>query len=131
MAGVEMDMSDVLRELDRRGRVARNLDEVMPRLGEILKTHMDDYVQSEGDGNWPPFSAETLRRNPRRVGGMLLQDTGLLADFQVDAQSDSVEVFSPAPYAGHHVRSKRDPTAIDMASALAEMSLTLQDELTR
>jgi phage gpG-like protein len=128
--GVTVDMSDLLRELERRGRTVRNLDELMPRLGAILQTHMDDYIQSEGAGSWPPFSPETLIRHPRRRGGMLLQDTGLLAQLQMDAGRDSVEVFSPAPYTKYH-KSTRDITALDMDPVLAEMSETLQEELTR
>lgn len=92
----------------------RRLDGLdMSILSEGLITAIDDEIQTEGHGDWEDFAESTLKRHPRRRGGQLLQDTGLLAQIQESPGSpgpDWVEVESPAPYAIFHV--SQDPREI-------------------
>jgi len=97
-------------------------------LAEGLITAIDDRIQNEGNGEWPELAESTLRRRPKRKGGQLLQDTGLLANIQQMPGSPGpnwVEVGSPAPYAIDHTSPKprriiplRDFLDIDMADVL-------------
>jgi len=78
----------------------------MTVIAEGLITAIDDLIQSEGNHEWKEFNPDTLKRHPKRRGGLLLQDTGLLAQIQQTPASpgpDWVEVESPAPYAIFHV----------------------------
>jgi phage gpG-like protein len=88
-----------------------NVEAGLPVLGEIIQTAVEEVIQTEGaagtDGPWEPFSPTTLKLNPKRRGGQLLQDTGLLARLQIRRGMDWVEVRSPAPYAGFHVTGVR------------------------
>lgn len=90
---------------------------------ELVTTDMvgsvDELIDSQGNGEWDPLKDSTIRRHPRRAGGRLLQDTGLLANIQPSNGPDWAEVASPAPYSGFHVTGtrnmvKRDWTDIDM-----------------
>jgi phage gpG-like protein len=119
----------------------------MAVIGETFATAMDDLIQSEGDGNWDPFSPVTLRVHPRRRGGKLLQDTGLLANFQIGTGPNWIDILSPAPYARYQQEGTRrtrgmvysddgiparDFTDIDMDAALAESAdLVLQELVMR
>jgi phage gpG-like protein len=125
---VDFDTVEVRRELATLSVKASNVS--MWRVGVVLSTAIDDLIQNQGEGGeqgkWPDFSPETLRRNPKRRGGMLLQDTGLLAQMQVDAKGHSVVVSSPAPYAHWHADGtrrmpRRDFLAIDLNESLKEI----------
>jgi hypothetical protein len=80
---------------------------------------VDELIDSQGNGEWDPLKDSTIRRHPRRAGGRLLQDIGLLANMQPSDGPDWAEVASPAPYSGYHVTgtrnmAKRDWTDINM-----------------
>lgn len=87
----------------------------MRLVGEIIAAEVDDVIQSEGEagtkGKWEGFSQKTLELHPRRVGGMLLQDTGLLANLQTRSNAVEAEVASPAPYATFHVTGTKNMPA--------------------
>jgi phage gpG-like protein len=115
-------------------------------VGEAVLTAMDDLVDSNGNGQWAPFSEVTLRVHPRRVGGELLRDTGRLVAFQVLTLPGQATVRSPAPYAEYHQLGtkktrglvysddgipKRDFTAIDLKATLDEACATIVSEIAR
>lgn len=94
-------------------------------LSEMLSNAVNDEIETEGRARWVPFAESTLVRHPRRVGGSLLQDTGLLANIQPDEGDDWVEASSPARYAIFHVvgtrnMPKRDFLDIDIDGFLRE-----------
>jgi len=72
-------------------------------------TAVDDEINTEGQGRWPPFSEVTFRFHPHRRGGKLLRDTNVLANIQVeDMQSIGLaKIFSPAKYAYKHANGYR------------------------
>jgi len=106
---------------------------------EGLVTAIDDLIQNEGNGEWPPLLPSTLKRHPRRRGGQLLQDTGLLAQIQESPGGrgkDWVEVQSPAPYSIFHVSEAprkiiplRDFLAIDIDAVLENLGEELLAEV--
>lgn len=108
-------------------------------LSDALIAAIDDLIRSEGNGEWPELADSTIRRHPRRRGGMLLQDTGLLANIQHVAGSpgtDWVEVGSPAPYAIYHSSRRarriiplRDFLDIDMLTVLDDISDSILREI--
>ena len=133
---VDVDVSDVTRALRVFARRADNLN--MPFIAEVLSTAVDDLIQSEGaegtQGPWKPFAQSTLERHPRRRGGKLLQDKGVLANFQARTGPDFAEVYSPAPYAEWHVTGtrhmpKRNPLAIDLTKVTDEIAEDVLEEI--
>ena len=115
-------------------------------VAEHVLTAMDDLVDSDGNGSWPDFSPVTLKVHPRRVGGELLRDTGLLVAFQVSTPPGQAIVSSPAPYGEYHQLGtrktrgmvysdegipKRDFTAIDLKATLDEACATIVSEIAR
>jgi len=110
-------------------------------IAQSLITAIDDRLQSEGNGQWLPLQNTTLERHPNRLGGSLLQDTGLLAQIQQSPGSPNpnwVEVMSPAKYAIYHTSDRprkviplRDFLAIDMPRVLEQIGNTLLAEIDR
>ena len=140
MAVVEFKVEKLQARIKAMGARSKNLP--MDLLGQIMADAIDDVIDSEGkagtQGKWDPFvwERETGRRpDPRRVGGKLLQDIGLLANIQVDAGQNEVLVGSPAPYAHFHLvegpnRPVRDFLAIDFDAVLEEISDVVTREIT-
>lgn len=99
---VTVDAGGLVREVRAFAERLHSLD--MGEVGEELKTHVDDLIQAEGAlygrPRWPDLSDDVLMRRP---GAKMLQRKGLLANVQVTPERRSVEVRSPAPYAGFHV----------------------------
>jgi phage gpG-like protein len=142
---VNVDMRKLqkaLRDFDQRAD-AVNVEGIV---AETVLTAMDDLMESNGNGQWPPFSEVTLRVHPRRVGGELLRDTGLLAAFQPSSGPGWAEVRSPAPYAEYHQKGtkktrglvysddgipKRDFTGIDMKATLDEACTAIAEAIVR
>ena len=128
---VHVDVSDINDIFE--GMAQRVEAYPMALISEGLATAVDDLIQAEGDGQWAPLSPNTLRRRPRRKGGMLLQDYGLLADIQTREGGDWAEAWSPAPYAGFHITGtewmpERDWTDIPMASVLEQFTEDILDD---
>jgi phage gpG-like protein len=114
-------MSDVIRELNDMGHDIETFP--MELLAEGLIGAVDDLINSEGNHEWEPLSPNTLKRRPRRRGGQLLLDRGLLANIQPAHGPDWAEAASPAPYAGWHITGTkylpaRDWTAIDLDAVM-------------
>jgi phage gpG-like protein len=120
---IKVDTSDVSKKLRRLSLRARNID--MPSVAEALSTAIDDVITSQGkkgrQRGWKPFSPTTLKWRPNRIGGQLLQDTGLLAAMETRIEGYTVIASSPAPYAKYHQTGtkrgkrpmpRRDPFAI-------------------
>jgi phage gpG-like protein len=142
---VNVDMrklQKVLRDFDQRTD-AVNIEGIV---AETVLTAMDDLMESDGNGQWPPFSEVTLRVHPKRVGGQLLRDTGQLAAFQPSSGPGWAQVRSPAPYAEYHQKGttktrglvysdegipKRDFTAINMKATLDEACASIVSAICR
>ena len=120
---VDVDLSDIqtiFHGIERRVRTFP-----MSILAEGLSNAIEEEIESEGQGSWERLSPNTLKRRPRRVGGKLLQDRGLLANIQSAEGPDWAEAASPAPYAGFHVTGTkwmppRDWTDVNMDSVLEQ-----------
>lgn len=129
---VHFDMKDLQRVL---GESIRHLKAIpMDVVAETLATAIDDEIQTEGRGRWADFSLATLKRHPKRSGGMLLQDTGLLANIQTREGNDWAEAISPAPYAGWHVTGTKNMPArnfldIRLDQVLEEIAEFIVDEM--
>jgi phage gpG-like protein len=131
---VEFDMQDLIDKLDYYKVKAESFP--MSLISEGLVEAIDDEIQSEGQGTWDPFATSTLIRHPRRVGGTLLQDTGLLANIQADEGTDWAEAYSPAPYAKWHVGGtskmpKRNFLDINLDDVLEQMAEVLVHEVVK
>ncbi len=148
-------MSNVDIHVDTRelGSAIRNIANRVPQvalpiIGETLSTAIDALIRSTGqtgtDGPWEPFSPVTFKIHPRREGGHLLQNTGELANMQIEEGSDWVEVGSPAPYAGYHVTGTtknalpgmgpmpaRNFLAVDLDRVLEEAADQIVEEVAR
>lgn len=138
MASVDVtfEMGDIRRVL--RGFGTRAAGVPLRPLADVLLEAVDDVIQTEGaagtQGRWEPFSPRTLQRHPRRRGGMLLQATGELANFQPRFSPGTVVVASPANYSGYHVDGtdnmpRRDPTAINFVPVLDIMGDGVLEEI--
>lgn len=135
---VEFDVTNLNRVLDVYAKNSENLP--MPILAQMLDTEVSEVFETQGtagtDGAWAPFAAATLRRHPRRVGGMLLQDTGVTANMQTRTGDDWAQVFSPSAYGWRHSQGsgalpKRDFLAIDMGKVTEEMAEFVAVEIVR
>lgn len=131
---VQFDMRDLAEKLDYYGVKAESFP--MSLLSEGLVEAIDDEIQSEGQGTWDGFSPETLRRHPRRQGGLLLQDTGQLASIQAEEGADYAEAWSPAPYAKWHVggtsrMEARNFLDINLDDVLEQLAEVFVDEVVK
>jgi phage gpG-like protein len=135
IVSVKVDMRQLQRALDHfdRRADAANIEGIV---AETVLTAMDDLVESQGNGQWPPFSPVTLKIHPERKGAKLLQLTGKLIAFQATSGPGFAEVKSPAPYGEYQQRGTtrlrglvysddhgipaRDFTGIDMKGTLEE-----------
>lgn len=138
MDDITIDTSEIERVFRSMGsRAARP---PMNLVAEELKVAVDDVLQAQGaiggGKQWDGFRPSTLRRNPRRQGGMLLQRTGLLANFQTRHGTNFAEIRSPASYAGFHITgtrnmAQRDFFAIDWDKTLELMGNVVLDDIDR
>jgi len=134
---VRLDVDELILHLQRFDANSRTLP--MDAFAALVIGEVDLVIESEGaegtDGRWEPFSEETLRRHPRRVGGMLLQDTGATAVIQVKEVSEqTVVIASPTEYAEHHLQGtrnmpKRDFFALNFPRVLEELGEIALEEI--
>jgi len=131
---VDVDTSDLRRIFDELTNNAKNVP--MGLVAMPFVSAVETEIQTEGQGQWKPFSETTLRMKPRRRGGKLLQDTGRLASIQVDDQNavGIAIVFSPADYAWKHSDGyknipQRDPFDIDLGTAMDKASMLIVQEI--
>lgn len=134
---ITVDTREVVQAIRGFGRRARSID--MGPVAEILKARVDDVYEAEGAvggrPKWDPLAEETLRRHPRRIGGMILQATGAMANTQTSTSADTATAFSPAHYAIFHTAArripKRNPFEVDERATLEEIELYVLEELAR
>ena len=114
----------------------------MSLLAAPFVTAVDDEIQTEGRGQWPPFSPVTFKIHPHRQGGKLLQDKGILANIQVDTDESAgtAVIFSPASYAWKHADGyksgneripQRDYLNIPMDSTTEQAAVLVVQEIVR
>jgi hypothetical protein len=136
---IRLDVDELKARLNRMSANAATLP--MDAFAAMVVADVDDMFQTQGasgsDGEWAPFQRATLIRHPRRIGGMLLQDTGATANIQVaEVTEQSFRVRSPTAYAGFHVRGtrfmeKRNFFALNFPDLLERMSELALEELKR
>jgi phage gpG-like protein len=143
---VKFDMSGLIEVIEHLGDRVHTV--ALPIIGETVVSAVDELIQSEGDtsteGPWNPFSPITFKIHPRRRGGKLLQDTGLLASIQTKIGPDWVELTSPAPYAAAQANGvdpnpipglgpipARDFFAIDLDAVLEDAAESILEEALR
>lgn len=133
---INVDVSDLNAVLAGYIRRSNNLDTSV--ISSILATEIDDVIQSEGKagekGEWDEFSPVTFDLHPRRIGGMLLQDTGVLANIQESSGGFWGMAESPAEYAHWHVTGtgnmpERDFLAVELNRVTDEVADTLMQEI--
>ena len=107
----KFDTSDFQRAVISLGHDAASID--MGVIANDIANAVDDLINSEGDGSWPELAPSTILRHPRRSGGMLLQDTGHLAQMEMDSGPDWAEVRSSANYAGFHIDGTKNMPSRD------------------
>lgn len=115
---------------------ADNVD--MEVFATLAMSYVDDVFQSEGatslSGAWEPLSETTLILHPRRIGGLILQDTGATANIQLTYGPDFVDLVAPTDYAQYHLTGtkhmpKRDFFDVDTAKMLEEAGAIALAEL--
>lgn len=138
MDGVEVkfDVTQLTRAVRRYEQRTKNLP--MDLMGQLLINATEEMFETEGaageQGAWRPLQESTLKRNPRRAGGRILQATGATANIQVKEVSEySVTIESPTDYAAWHldgtdVMPARDFFAFRFGKVLEAMGdLALQE----
>jgi hypothetical protein len=134
----EIDTTELTTVLASVRLRAQNVDRDL--LGQILLTAIDDVIQSEGTkgaaGAWEPFSPNTRRKRGAMSDAKLLQDTGLLANMQLEQGPDYMDAVSPADYTIRHVEGNdnlpiRDPFDVNQDFMLAEMEQAVMDDIER
>jgi len=118
---IELDVTGVQNAIKSIGYRVKGFP--MSVIAVRLLTEVSDLIESEGGGEWEPLSPNTLKRRPRRIGGKLLQDRGILANMQPSSGSNWAQATSPATYGGYHVTGtkwmpKRDFTGINLSRFL-------------
>ncbi len=135
-AEVEFDFGKVRGAVLRIGKRAQNFDNSI--LTALLLEAVDDNFDSEGrkgaDGQWAPLSPVTLGLRPRRIGGHILLDTGLLSNFQSATKGETSVVWSPASYTKRHMKGrpnmpKRNPFAINRSVFMQQAERLIALEL--
>lgn len=133
---IRVDFSDLNAVLAGYVRRSNNIDTSV--ISQILATAIDDVIQSQGaagtQGAWDEFSPTTLDIHPRRIGGMLLQDTGILANIQTSEGGFWGMAASPAEYAHWHVTGtgnmpERDFLAVELEQVSDEIADILTAEI--
>jgi len=137
---------DVFVRVDADSLIARinSLDQNVSSLpmdlfGQLIVNEVDEAFQSQGAsterGRWEPFNPRTLKRHPRRIGGMLLQDTGATANVQVmEVTADSVTVRSVTKQSRWHIEGtehmpRRDFFALRFDRLLEELGEMVLEEI--
>ncbi|MEA3225130.1 MAG: hypothetical protein U9Q07_04205 [Planctomycetota bacterium] len=131
------ELEAIFRELVEN---AKNIPMVL--VAAPFVTAVDDEINSEGQGRWPPFSEVTFRFHPHRRGGKLLRDTNVLSNIQVDNQQSigKAKIFSPAKYAYKHANGyrkgkeripKRDFLDINMEATTEKACIAVVQEIVR
>lgn len=104
MSGAEVDVSEVLRELQRIERRATDLSPLMPIAAETLVGYVNDEWESAGRGRWPGLAASTIaKRRKEGAGAQILKDTGrAAASMQAFSGPDFAEAATDVAYMAFH-----------------------------
>lgn len=79
------------------------MSEIADVLADATERAFRDEADPETGALWDPLSAVTLALRPKRVGGMLLQDSGLLAaSITTDSGKDFAAIGTNRVYAPTH-----------------------------
>lgn len=120
-------LSASLKELEDRGG---NVADLLPVVGEILRSAIDEVFLTEGRGEWE------VSRRVLEEGGTILQDTGRLAASIAieEIGGDTVEAFALEPYGKFHVfgtkyMPARDYLDIDFIAVSDEVSEFILGEI--
>lgn len=108
---VEFDTRELNQAIRRYENKSKNLP--MDVVGQLMVNEAEGMFQTQGaagsEGPWQSFNPNTILRDPKRAGGMLLQKTGATANIQVESVSEfSVSVISPTGYSGFHIEGNAD-----------------------
>lgn len=134
---IELDVSDLIDVIDVYEMRLKNLP--MDLYAQMLLSKVDEMFQTQGasgtEGVWQPLSESTLRRHPRRRGGMVLQDTGAMAAGNMaETREFDIQINNAKAYARWHLGGtdrmvQRDFFAINYAQALDEIGDLVVQEL--
>lgn len=133
---VIFDASELQKQFIRLGRRARDFDHSL--ITALLLEFVEEVFDTQGvggqDGKWDDFEPSTLKRHPKRSGGQLLLDTGILANFQSATAAQTSIVFTPANYGIRHVEgtknmAKRNPFAIKEKEFMQEAETIIALEI--
>lgn len=134
---IELDVSDLIEDLQGYEDRLKNLP--LDLYGMMMISKVDEMFQSEGasgtDGPWEPLSPSTIKRHPRRAGGMLLQDTGAMAASNFTSERGfDLTLYNTSGQSRWHLGGtehmpKRDFFAINFAELLDEMGENAIQEL--
>lgn len=108
---VRVDTSQLESRIRRFQARTKNLP--MDLIGQLFVNESEEMFETEGasgeDGPWAPLAESTIARQPRRAGGLILQDTGVTANVQVmEVGEFSVTIGSPSEWSGFHIDGTAD-----------------------
>lgn len=102
MSGAEVDFSEVVKELKKFERRARNLSPVMSTAAEVLVAYVNDEWDSAGRGRWPGLAASTIAKR-RGMSTQILKDTGrAAASVRAEFDGDSAAAVTDVAYMVYH-----------------------------
>jgi phage gpG-like protein len=102
-SGVDVDTSELDRELKRLGRRAIDYSPVTPVMAEILVGYVNDEWDSAGRGRWPGL-AESTKKKRRGTSYQILKDTGrAAASVRGDSDHESASAVTDTSYMVYHV----------------------------
>lgn len=104
-SGVDVDASELRRELKNIDRRVEDFSPITPVLAEILVSYVNDRWDSAGDGEWPGLAASTLRKRRKRgLGAQILKDTGrAAASVRGESDATSASAVTDTAYMVYHV----------------------------
>lgn len=133
--GVEVDVSELERELKAIERRVTDYSPITPVLAEILLGYVNDRWDSGGNGDWPALALSTLRKRRKRGrGAQILKDSGrAISSPRTESDHESFSVVTDVGYMIYHVSQGarsviplRDPFDVEEA-AWPELSEIIGD----
>jgi hypothetical protein len=85
---VPAEQSGISYDASELGKVLKDLERTLPgathsaleQISIIMAGLVEDEIQTQGHGKWPPFAEATLEKRRKSESPKLLQDTGLFAE---------------------------------------------------
>lgn len=110
---VEVDTSELTKELETFLGRGYNQRDINFQVAEILRTAVEDKFEDEGPG-WPRLELSTLKRRRISSGARILQDSGhLAASIMPFATEESAGVSTNVEYAIFHLDGTKNMPARD------------------